>query len=160
MVDLSAHKIPVFAGINNVPREPTAQLAGNSSNLIDKHNNLTDALEAELNALPSPPNSTDEIAEGAVNLYFSNERVNDRVNTLIVEGAGIAKVYDDATNKLVLSTTEGITLLMGCFLFGSLPKLRGLETTHLEQPTFLLMEMFYKLKERLETLLDLVETLS
>ncbi|MEC8551864.1 MAG: hypothetical protein VXY93_15315, partial [Pseudomonadota bacterium] len=49
---------------------------------------------------------TDALAEGSTNLYFTNERVDDRVNDLIVGGTGITATYDDAGNMLTLSATQ------------------------------------------------------
>ena len=62
---------------------------------------------------------TDDITE-ASNLYFTNERVDDRVSSLILNGTGISWTYNDVLNTLVgnvslapFSTTnlaEGINL--------------------------------------------------
>ena len=49
--------------------------------------------------LLNKPN-TDDIPEGTTNLYFTDERVDDRVAALIVDGVGILKNYDDAGNLL------------------------------------------------------------
>jgi len=48
---------------------------------------------------------TADLAEGT-NLYFTNERVDDRVNALIVAGTGITKVYDDAAGTYTLTVTQ------------------------------------------------------
>ena len=44
--------------------------------------------------------NTDEITEGSSNLYFTNERVDDRVNGLLSAGVNVALSYDDANNDL------------------------------------------------------------
>ena len=49
---------------------------------------------------------TDALSEGSTNLYFTNERVDDRVNALIVAGTGITKVYDDTANTYTLTVTQ------------------------------------------------------
>ena len=49
---------------------------------------------------------TDALTEGTSNLYYTNERVDDRVNALIVGGTGITATYDDAGNMLTLSATQ------------------------------------------------------
>ena len=54
--------------------------------------------------------NTDSLNEGLTNLYFSNERVDDRVNGLIVAGNNITKTYDDASNTLTISSTAGTDL--------------------------------------------------
>lgn len=46
---------------------------------------------------------TDALAEGTTNLYFTDERVDDRVAALISGGTGISASYDDAGNLLTLS---------------------------------------------------------
>ena len=49
--------------------------------------------------------NTDALSEGSSNLYFTNERVDDRVNALIQEGTGITTTYDDASNTLTVATS-------------------------------------------------------
>ena len=49
---------------------------------------------------------TDDVAEGATNKYYLDERVDDRVNNLFTAGTGITKVYDDAANTYTLSVTQ------------------------------------------------------
>ena len=49
---------------------------------------------------------TDALTEGSSNLYFTNERVDDRVNALITGGTGITATYDDAGNILTLSAPQ------------------------------------------------------
>ena len=50
---------------------------------------------------------TDALAEGTTNLYFTNERVDDRVAALVQGGNGIAASYDDLNNLLSLSVDFG-----------------------------------------------------
>ena len=49
--------------------------------------------------------NTDALSDGSSNLYFTNERVDDRVNALIQEGTGITTTYDDASNTLTVATS-------------------------------------------------------
>lgn len=49
--------------------------------------------------------TTDDIPEGAVNFYFTDERVDDRVNDLLVAGAGIDLTYNDVANTLTIAAT-------------------------------------------------------
>ena len=49
---------------------------------------------------------TDDVAEGSSNLYYTDERVDDRLNALIIAGTGVTKVYDDAANTYTLSVTQ------------------------------------------------------
>lgn len=48
--------------------------------------------------------TSDDLSEGATNLYFTNERVDDRVNGLLVAGNGVELNYNDASNSLTIST--------------------------------------------------------
>ena len=48
---------------------------------------------------------TGDLSEGS-NLYFTNERVDDRVNALIVAGTGITKAYNDAAGTYTLTVTQ------------------------------------------------------
>lgn len=49
---------------------------------------------------------TDDISEGSSNLYFTSERVDDRVNGLLQAGANITLTYDDTANTLTIAATE------------------------------------------------------
>jgi hypothetical protein len=49
---------------------------------------------------------TDALAEGTTNLYFTDERVDDRVAALIAGGTGISASYDDVGNLLTLSAVQ------------------------------------------------------
>ena len=59
--------------------------------------------------------TSDNVTEGSVNLYFNNERVDDRVAALISAGTGISSTYNDAGNLLTLDigqsvgTTDNVT---------------------------------------------------
>ena len=49
---------------------------------------------------------TDSVVEGSSNLYFTNERVDDRVDDLLVAGTGISLTYDDGSNTLTIANTN------------------------------------------------------
>jgi hypothetical protein len=49
--------------------------------------------------------TTDVISEGTSNLYFTNERVDDRVAALIVAGTNVGLTYDDTANTLTIALT-------------------------------------------------------
>lgn len=59
--------------------------------------------------------TSDNVTEGSVNLYFNNERVDDRVAALISGGTGITSTYNDSGNLLTLdigqpvATTDNVT---------------------------------------------------
>jgi len=50
--------------------------------------------------------STTTLPEGS-NLYYTNERVDDRVAALLVEGANITLTYDDGANTLTIDAASG-----------------------------------------------------
>jgi hypothetical protein len=63
--------------------------------------------EAEFNAMfdtQLATKTTTDLAEGT-NLYFTDERVDDRVSNLIVAGVNIAVTYDDLGNTLTIDAT-------------------------------------------------------
>ena len=49
---------------------------------------------------------TDDVAEGSTNKYYTDERVDDRLNAVIIAGTGVTKVYDDGANTYTLSVTQ------------------------------------------------------
>lgn len=49
--------------------------------------------------------NTDGLPEGSTNLYYTNERVDDEVNNLLVQGTGIMLSYNDIANTLTISCT-------------------------------------------------------
>lgn len=49
--------------------------------------------------------STSDLIEGS-NKYFTDERVDDRVNALITAGSNITTTYDDAAGTLTIAATE------------------------------------------------------
>ena len=55
----------------------------------------------------SPISSTDDLAEGVTNLYFTNERVDDRVAALLVAGTNITLTYNDGANTLTIDASGG-----------------------------------------------------
>ena len=49
---------------------------------------------------------TDEIPEGSANVYFTNERVDDRVANLLAPGANVSIAYNDDTNQIIISAND------------------------------------------------------
>ena len=48
---------------------------------------------------------TDGLSEGSSNLYFTNERVDDRVNALLTAGSNVTLTYNDTANTLTIAST-------------------------------------------------------
>ncbi len=61
-----------------------------------------DSQVASKDALSELSGDTDDITEGTSNLYFTNERVDDRVGALIVGGANITATYNDGAGTLTI----------------------------------------------------------
>jgi hypothetical protein len=88
-----------------------ARMAGKDLNFFDDVNYTTTPQAGQIlvwdNANqywePADQEDTDSIAEGSNNLYFTNERVDDRVNSLLTAGTGINLSYDDNADTLTIT---------------------------------------------------------
>ena len=58
------------------------------------------SIKAYVDSSVAGKDNTDEITEGSSNLYFTNERVDDRVDALLTSGVNVAMTYDDANGSL------------------------------------------------------------
>ena len=54
---------------------------------------------------PNVPADTDGLTQGNTNLYFTNEKVDDRVNAILREGSGIDITYDDLNATITIAAT-------------------------------------------------------
>ena len=50
---------------------------------------------------------TDNIGEGSTNLYYTNERVDDRISALVQNGTGLSWTYNDALNTFTPTVSLG-----------------------------------------------------
>jgi hypothetical protein len=73
----------------------------NGGGLTWNYNSITKKISAQVSLSSF---STSNLSEGS-NLYFTNERVDDRVASLIQEGTGLTKAYDDVLNNLTLGVS-------------------------------------------------------
>lgn len=82
-----------------------------TSTYDDVLNTLTIAVDST-GGLDLSNNDTDDVAEGLSNLYFTNERVDDRVAALVVGGTNITSTYDDINGTLTIAVdnTGGLNL--------------------------------------------------
>ena len=62
---------------------------------------------------------TDDIGEGSTNKYYTDERVDDRVDALATPGEGIDIVYDDAAGTLTFSGEDATTTNKGIASFAT-----------------------------------------
>jgi hypothetical protein len=65
-----------------------------------------DAQVATKDALSELSGDSDDITEGTTNLFFTNERVDDRVDSLLTAGSNITLTYDDTANTLTIAATD------------------------------------------------------
>jgi len=52
---------------------------------------------------PADQQTSDSVSEGSNNLYFTNERVDDRVGSLLTAGTGISLNYNDSAGTLTIT---------------------------------------------------------
>ena len=83
---------------------------------VDAQGRLT---SASTNALSLSSFDSDDLSEGSTNLYFTNERVDDRVNTLVTDGEGIDSTYDDAIGTLTIAGEDASTSNKGIASFAT-----------------------------------------
>jgi hypothetical protein len=75
--------------------DPTAAQDASTKAYVDSQVQSKDAL-SELSG------NTDDVAEGTSNLYFTNERVDDRLNDVFQDGSGLTATYNDGSNTYTL----------------------------------------------------------
>ncbi|AOO15153.1 hypothetical protein Np140310_094 [Cyanophage S-RIM12_Np_14_0310] len=102
-------------GVSGNPTINVASTASNSANnlvLRDASGDfaagtITAALVGNVTGQTSDISNHDtgDLSEGS-NLYFTNERVDDRVNALIVAGTGVTKAYNDSAGTYTLTVTQ------------------------------------------------------
>lgn len=99
MVDLSAHKVPIFTGVNDAPVVPTSTKGGNASDLIKRHNDLIDAVTPELGGSSSRPTTYHVVN---ANLYVnSSTGLDTNPGTSASPIATVAKALEIIKSKCI-----------------------------------------------------------
>lgn len=86
--------------------------------------NYVDGLNQLVPTVSIAPFDTDDLAEGATNLYYDDELVDDRVAALMTDTATITWTYNDVAGTLEANSAVGITgieALMDAALIGTRP---------------------------------------
>lgn len=91
--------------VGNLTGDVTGNVTGNLTG--DVTGNVTGNLTGNVTGTVSDisNHTTDALSEGSTNIYYTDERVDDRVSTLIVAGANMTATYDDTANTLTLAST-------------------------------------------------------
>ena len=63
--------------------------------------------------LDESSSTTDNLTEGSTNKYFTDERVDDRVNSLLVDGDGITGTYNDGAGSYTLDVDNTVIRTTG-----------------------------------------------
>jgi len=94
-----------YTQLDNLP----TLFSGNYADLTNKPSipNLTGyATQSYVQTYVLSTITTDNLLEGGTNLFFNDERVDDRVAVLIDAGTGLTKTYDDAGNLLTVDLAD------------------------------------------------------
>lgn len=121
MTDYNIYKVPIFPNINDAPRMPTANLAGNGSDIIQRFNGLIDGLNANI---PASSLNTDGFEFDLV-LWVNRNTGNDNQNEAAFP-FGTFKTLDKALAVAVSVKNSGrvlrkILLSPGIYSLNSLP---------------------------------------
>ena len=81
--------------------QPGAQYFDTVSNQLK----IWNGSQYEIANTSSNISNSDDISEGSTNQYYTNERVDDRVNGLLVAGSNVTLAYDDAANTLTINSS-------------------------------------------------------
>ena len=88
-----------------------------------------DSQVAGKDALSELSGDSDDITEGTTNLFFTNERVDDRVDSLLTAGSNITLTYDDTANTLTIAATDTDTGILNV-VEDTTPQLGGVLDTN------------------------------
>jgi hypothetical protein len=105
----------------------TASSTGNTGGTVLQTLSADDRGHVE--TLSTTTLDTDDISEGTGNLYFTDERAQDAVGTIIQGGTGATVNYDDQNNTITITGTSSLTQEeVQDFAFGTDGVLTGTQT--------------------------------
>ena len=85
-------------------------LGGNNTSVFQYGTGSTsDTAQFSVDVSGVGDSTTDDLSEGSSNLYFTEERVDDRVESLIVPGSNLTQSYNDSSESLVLDVSDNLS---------------------------------------------------
>lgn len=76
------------------------------TNVTVTYNDVSNTLTIASTGGGSTIDDTDDVPEGATNLYYTAERVQDMLNTFLVAGSNITLTYNDGADSLTIAATS------------------------------------------------------
>lgn len=108
------------AAVSSANSYTDSEIISASSSIVGQINSLT----------------TDDISEGS-NEYYTDEKVDDRVSNLIVDGNNIVSSYNDESNTLTISLSDNISVSGSVEVSGNIvPSSNSLYSIGTESNTF------------------------
>ena len=89
---------------NERAQDAVASMLVAGTNISLNYDDTANTLTVTANGLSG--STTDNLTEGTTNLYFTNERAQDAIGSLLVAGTNIALTYNDTANTLTIAANN------------------------------------------------------